>query len=154
MLWKKSKRRAKPTLQFELVASKTLEAAFRATTYRVSTSGGVFDLRIGRRNPAFDAFLRQQGAATWCIVTACNPGGKRSDNENPMRQERLDRYVAGHDWPTFAACNIADDSSWPDEPGYLLLQVSAEDAKKLLVEFSQAACVYGEVGSAPRLVWG
>ena len=130
-----------------------LEAAFRATTYRVEIPGRSFRLRISQLDPAFDAFLRGRGVSEWCVVTACNPGGLRRDNENPRRAARLAHRIAERGWLGFPACNVADDGDWPDEPGFLLLQVGEAEARRLAAEFRQSACVCGQTGSAPRLVW-
>lgn len=129
------------------------DTAFRATTYRVETSEGVFELRIGWQNSAFDDFLRSQGVSCWGIVTAHNPGGVRCDDENPLHQKRLQERLQEHGWAHWPACNLADDHEWPAEPGFLLLQVSETEVCNLASEFFQKACVFGVVGSAPRLVW-
>ncbi|MFZ4534828.1 DUF3293 domain-containing protein [Propionivibrio sp.] len=130
-----------------------IEAAFRATTYRVETIEGVFDLRIGELNSGFDDFLRKQGVSCWGLLTACNPGGVRCDAENPLRQTRLRERLQALGWPCLTACNLADDGLWPAEPGCLLLQVSEKEVCNLAAELFQLACVCGNIGAAPRLVW-
>jgi hypothetical protein len=130
-----------------------LDAAFRATTYRVSTAEGVFDLRIGVANRAFDAFLRARKASCWGVLTACNPGAVRDDHENARRQQRLSERLLELGRPFLPACNLADDGIWPAESGFLLLQVGEQEVRGLAAEFSQLACVCGTIGEAPRLVY-
>ncbi len=136
-----------------MVKTETLEAAFRATIYRVESPDSVFDLRIGVSSPEFDDFLSKQGFASWGIVTAFNPGGIRCDKENPLRHQRLmDRLQSCH-WTYLPSFNLADDDTWPAEPGYILLQAGEDEVCKLAAEFFQLAYVYGNVGSVTRLVW-
>lgn len=133
--------------------TEALDIAFRETSYRVDTAEGVFDLRIGRPDPAFDDYLRRQGISCWSVLTACNPGGVRDDDGNRLRRLRLQERLQTLGWSFSLACNLADDSTWPEEPGFLLLQVSEQEVRSLASEFSQLACVCGDVGGIPRLVW-
>ncbi len=129
-----------------------LDAAFRATTYRVDTAEGVFDLRIGIANSAFDAFLRRRNISCWGVLTACNPGAIRDDGENARRQQRLRERLRELGWSCLPACNLPD-GDWPAEPAFLLLQVRAEKMRELAAEFSQLACICGNIGDVPRLVY-
>lgn len=133
--------------------TEALDAAFRATTYRVTTPVGVFDLRIGQIDRGFDDFLCRQGASRWCIVTACNPGGVLCAEGNPARHGRLAQHLSACGLAHFPSRNIADDGAWPDESGFLILHYSEFEACRLAAEFAQLAVVCGECGDAPRLVW-
>lgn len=140
-----------------------IDAAFRATTYRVSTPVGDFALRIDRADAPFDDFLSRQplvaaqhGASTgicWGIVTAYNPGTLLPDDDNHRRQQRLCEQIMASGWLFFPACNLADDGAWPEEPSYLLLHVDEEQMAVLGREFCQRAVVCGRTGLAPRLLW-
>jgi len=133
--------------------AQALDAAFRATTYRAHTADGVFDLRIGVANSAFDAFLHRRNISCWGLLTACNPGAVRDDVENARRQQRLRERLRELAWSFVPACNLADDGAWPPEPGFLLLQVRAEALRDLAAEFSQRACICGNIDDVPRLVY-
>ncbi len=136
------------------MSNDALTAAFLATTYRVKTSGGCFDLRIGKTDPVFDDFLRAQGVSFWGILSACNPGAVRlSVAENQRRQDNLRARLSKCGWFFFNACNVADDENWPPEPSCLILQVDEESLRVLAGDLSQLAAVCGDVGSAPRLLW-
>ena len=130
-----------------------LDAAFRATTYRVRAPEGLFELRIGGPNPAFDDFLRRQRVSCWGMVTAYNPGGVRCDEDNPLFQRRLQERVQALGWPWLASSIYSDTGEWPVEPGFLLLQVNEDEVCRLASEFSQLACVCGDTGGVPRLIW-
>lgn len=132
---------------------RAFEDAFRATTYRVLAADRSFNLRIGRKAVDFDAFLAALGMADWAIVTACNPGGRRSDGENERRHAALRTRVEALGLPTWPTIAIADAGDWPDEPGLLIVGASSAIARNLADAFGQLACVVGTAGSAPALLW-
>lgn len=147
------------------MTSPALLAAFLATTYRVTTPSGVFNLRIGVSDPAFDQALRiglsdtlpvrsdEPQAIEWAIITACNPGKQLDDQENAVRQRRLAVSIADNGWQHWPAANIADDGQWPVEASFLLLQVDPLRVRALARQFGQLAVVLGRQGLAPRLSW-
>lgn len=129
---------------------RALAAAFRATTYRVDTDAGAFELRIGERNTAFATFLNNRCISRWAIVTACNPGARHCDAaHNAILQSRLRARLQADGWTPgrnlFPALNRANRGDWPDEPGWLLLGIGRARARALAQEFGQLACVYGEM---------
>ena len=134
--------------------SRQLEAAFLVTTYSVEAPEAKFDLRIGRGDFAFEAFLQRQGAASWGIVTACNPGGVLTLDDNAQRHAALLARLDGLGWRHFPASNHADSGEWPVEPGFCVLDASEQGLCRLAAEFGQAAIVFGQVGlGGGRLVW-
>lgn len=151
------------------MSRRDIAAAFLATTYRVETPERAFDLRIGVVSTEFDEFLRRQpvspgkpaaaaaparGLIGWGIVTAYNPGEVLADHQNESRQGRLRERIAASGYSFFAASNIADDGgAWPVEASYLVMPVNEQQVAALGREFRQLAVVYGEAGSAPRLLW-
>lgn len=136
------------------IAGSHLDAAFRATTYRIETETGCYDVRIGQRHPVLDALLVSRGADRWAIVTASNPGGQRCPAAINTRA-RL-RLLARAEALGFAHCpasNHADDGQWPVECGVLLIGTTEDESLRLAGEFGQLACIVGETGSVARLVW-
>lgn len=133
--------------------SDALVAAFRATTYRVETEEGWFDLRIGAINPAFDEYLRRRRVSNWGVLTAHNPGAERADSENRRRQVDLMEALRASAMAFMNANNVADGGEWPDEPGFLVLDAGKEEMIELASRFSQLAFVFGKTGSEPILVW-
>ena len=132
----------------------TLEAAFRATGYRVVWDGASFVLRLGACHADFDAHLEQHHCRSWAIVTAANPGAQLlSGNENAVRAASLLADLATRGWAAYPACNVADAGDWPEEPSVLLPGRSEAEAAALARAYGQLACVCGEVGQAARLVW-
>lgn len=130
-----------------------LESAFRATRYRVSTALGVFDLRVGVYDVAFERYLCQQGIADWGIVTAFNPGRRVTDAENRQAQMRLRNKLEASACVFLAACNLAEGEAWPPEESFFVASVDEDWLRALAGEFSQLAFICGAAGAAPRLVW-
>ncbi len=133
--------------------AQTLDAAFRATTYRVHTADGAFDLRIGVANSAFAAFLRRRNISCWGVLTACNPGAVRDDGGNAQRQQRLRERLEELALSFVPACSLAGNGAWPAEPGFLLLHVREEAVRELAAEFSQLAFICGNIEDVPRLIY-
>ena len=135
--------------------SAALDAAFRATTYRVETSDGAFDLRIGQAAPDFSGWLKQQGVSRWGIVTACNPGGALLPcGENALRHTALQARIAELGFRHVPASNHADAGDWPVEPGFCVLDQDEKQLLELAAGFGQSAIVCGQSGCAvARLVW-
>ena len=131
-----------------------LEAAFRATTYRVDAGAARFDLRVGNADPAFVAWLAQCGYARWAIMTACNPGGILSAERNPQRSLALHERIKQSGWRHVPAVNCADAPDWPDEPGFCIFDADERVSCELATGFGQAAIVCGSSDDGQvRLVW-
>jgi len=131
-----------------------LEAAFLVTTYRVETPDGCFDLRVDLPDPTFDDFLGRENAASWGIVTACNPGGILTLQQNAERNDALLARIKALGWRYHRASNCADSGEWPVEAGYCVLDAEEAALRRLAAEFGQAAIVCGQAGqSGGRLVW-
>ena len=133
--------------------SEALVAAFKATTYRIETDEGVFDLRIGVKNSAFDDFLCRRKVSCWGVVTAFNPGAVTCDADNQQRHIHLREKLQTLGGTFLSANNVADGGAWPDETSFLVMQASEAEMAKLASEFSQLAFVWGNTGAEPRLVW-
>ena len=53
-------------------------------------------------------------------------------------------------WPGEA---VADDGSWPSEPGIVLVNVSLAAALAIAADFGQAAILWSDGGNPARLEW-
>lgn len=135
------------------MAIPNLDAAFRATTYRVLAEERPFDLRIGRPDPGFAAWLARQGATCWAILTACNPGGRLALSQNEARTADLLQRIRRRGWRHVAAVNHADTGDWPEEPGVCVFDIAVEEACALAAGFGQAAIVFGGADGKGELIW-
>lgn len=136
-----------------------LDAAYRATAYRVETPAGYFELRVAEPlPPAFADWLNAQGFSFWGVVTAYNPASQfYPDTVNRQASIALFEAAKNAGWRCFPACNFADAGDWPLEPGWLLLGRAGErgeaDLCALACRFSQAAVLCAATGELPRLRW-
>jgi uncharacterized protein DUF3293 len=131
-----------------------LEAAYRATTYRVAAPGGAIDLRVAAGSAALDSLLARHGASCWAYLTAVNPASQPlSAVDNERRQGALHAALAGDGYHSLAGEAIADAGDWPSEPGFLVLGMAREPAIRLAARFGQNALLWGEHGGAATLVW-
>lgn len=136
-------------------AQSALEAAYRATVYRVTPTDGVsFDLRVGRRSAPLDALLGATGQTTWCWLTAVNPGSRRlGARANAARLAALDRDLAALPLAVVAGVALDPAGRWPPEPSRLVLGLDAEGGRGLALRFGQRAFLTGELGGPAHLEW-
>jgi hypothetical protein len=133
----------------------TLRSAYEHTTYQVDLPAGPVAIRIGQRHPALDRFLRGQGAANWCFLTAWNPMSEpTSPEENARRQGELIEAVQKGGWAYWPGEGIGDGGNWPPEPSLLIAGVKLPAARALARRFRQAAFVYGTLGGLAQLEEG
>lgn len=130
-----------------------LEAAYRATDYRVDAPSGSFTIRIGECPVDLEELLFDEVELDWAYLTACNPGSVRLSAEaNARRTDEL-RTVLRADWPRhYPGASVGHDGTWR-EPSFLVLGVTESDAVALARHFGQNAIVAGRVGEPARLVW-
>ncbi|HEY5762839.1 MAG TPA: DUF3293 domain-containing protein [Rhodocyclaceae bacterium] len=129
-----------------------LEQAFGQTCYRGVVAGERLELRVGQACPALDSRLTE--GLGWAWLTAVNPGGESlPDAENAARLASLRAVLGGtriECWPGEA---VADDGSWPAEPGIVLVNVSLAAALAIAADFGQAAILWSDGGNPARLEW-
>lgn len=131
-----------------------LEAAYRATAYRIFLPGGALDLRIDQACPGLAAWLAEDDVDCWAILTAWNPGSERlSDQDNVARQSNLEVRLLELGFEPFAGENLADAGDWPAEDSCFVGGMSAEEALAVAAEFGQAAIVGGGADGVPKLLW-
>jgi len=131
-----------------------LEAAYRATTYRVFLPGGFADLRIGQVNETLNCWLETADCANYAIISAYNPGSQRVDAaKNAERQSQLECDLLEGNYEPYAGENVPDDDSGLLEESCFVPDIALEDACALADDFGQNAIVYGGADGVPGLVW-
>ena len=131
-----------------------LEAAYRATTYRVFLPEGLVDLRLDRVDERLRLWLAATGCRCFAILTACNPASQLLDAAgNAERQARLECELLDGNYEPFAAEHVADDAAWPVEESCFVPDLEAVDACALAADFGQNAVVCGGPDGVPRLLW-
>jgi len=137
-----------------VTSRRELAEAYARTIYRVAIDGARFELRVGTGEPPFAAWLAAQGASRWAWLTSVNPRSRRLDGAENRRRHaalaaRLERAGARF-WPGVA---VDPDGVWPDEPSFLLLDLSRERVAALAREFAQHAFLAGAEDGRVELVW-
>lgn len=131
-----------------------LEAAYRATTYRVFLPGGSFNLRIGETHPGLAQWLNEAGANCFAILTAWNPASEiRSAARNAEAQAALECDLLEGNYEPYAGENEPDDGQGPREESCFVPDLAPEDACALAEDYGQNAIVCGGADGVPHLVW-
>lgn len=131
-----------------------LDAAYRATTYRVFLPGCLADLRVDTSNDALYCWLETAGCEQFAIITAYNPGSVASPAaRNDERQTRLEGDLLESGYAVLPAQNIPDDGDWPVEESCFVADMSPAEACALAADYGQNAVVCGARDGAPQLVW-
>ena len=140
-----------------------LQAAYRATTYRVWLPEGAVDLREGEACPALAAYVAARGGRAWMVVTASNPASEPlGEAANLARQRALAGLLHSLGLPALAAENLADDGQWPAEAGFFVTApvLDRELALALGRHMGQNAVLFGvaqgDAGTpdtTPELLW-
>lgn len=131
-----------------------LEVAYRATTYRVFLPQGAVELRIGLVDASFVRWVRDEGVASWAILTACNPESRRlPEDENAERQSALEIALLERDFEPYAGENVAANEAWPPEQTCLVPEISLAEAVVFGQKFKQNAIIHGGSDGMPHLIW-
>lgn len=131
-----------------------LEAAYKATTYRVFLPGGMCDLRVGEASETLRCWLDTAGCRQFAVITAHNPGGERRDDSlNLEQQAQLECDLLEGNYEPYAAQNLPDAADWPAEESCFVPDLAPEDACALAEDFGQNAVICGGEDGVPHLVW-
>lgn len=131
-----------------------LDAAYRATTYRIFLPGGSADLRIDQPNAVLRAWLDKSGYASFAIITAYNPGAQPvAAEKNAECQSQLECDLLEGNYEPYAGENLPDDAAGPVEESCFVPDIKPEDACALAEDYGQNAIVCGGADGIPRLLW-
>ncbi|TXG88481.1 MAG: DUF3293 domain-containing protein [Rhodocyclaceae bacterium] len=131
-----------------------LQAAYRATTYRIHAPAGDIDLHLDEPSPPFAALLHSEGVAHWAILTACNPASQLQDPAaNAEAQARLQQWLDARGYRWLAGESRANAGDWPQEASFAVLGLPVAAAQQCGASFGQNAIVIGDSEATPRLLW-
>ncbi len=131
-----------------------LEEVFQNTDYIVQLPDRPIIIRIGEYNPALYELLKVYQSRTWAFITACNPFSRLlSDQENSIRQSRLEKRLAAENYHFLNGCGQDREKKWQGEPSFFITDINWSSAVSLGAEFEQHAIVWGDIENAPALVW-
>ncbi len=129
-----------------------LEQAYRQTDYRIPELG--VTLHVDEPAPILERWLHSEGWSSWAFISAANPRSEPTDDAtNRCQHRRLRQSVDALGLPFYEAIGEARDGHWPPEPSLFIPGLTREQASQLCQQYQQNAILYGEAGSAPRLLW-
>ena len=131
-----------------------LEAAYRATTYRVYLPDGRCDLHPGVASETLRCWLETAGATCFAVLTAYNPASLPLDEiENRSRQSQLECELLDSGYETYVGENVADDAAWPVEESCFVPDIAVAEAMALGERYGQNAVLCGGADGVPELLW-
>lgn len=131
-----------------------LEAAYRATTYRVFLPSGMCDLRVGQPSAMLRDWLEAAGFTQFAVITAHNPGSQPTAEEtNAERQAQLECDLLEGNYEPYAGENVPDSGDWPVEESCFVPDLAVEDACALAADYGQNAVICGGADGVPQFIW-
>ncbi len=119
--------------------------------YEVTELG--FSLKIGTSCPPLQTLLEYHQLPSFAILTAYNPKSALcSPRQNEQYHQKLIKALDQLPFPRFSGRGVDPKGQWPDEPNFLILGISKEEAVKLGSQFGQNAIVYGGADGVGVLV--
>lgn len=133
-----------------------LLAAYQKTLYWIRTSPNIL-LRVDSVSEEARKLLEEHDAENAVILTSDNPFSEiRSTEENAFYRDRLQQDVIQSQHPFFLTVSVDPTNQWPDEHGFLVIDLPLRETHGLLRKFDQWAAVWveknGNVTLLPRPV--
>lgn len=133
--------------------TETLEAAYRATEYRVAEAPSLV-IRIGQHAPACDALLDRHHVTRALLLSACNPYSEPGEAVgNELRHAMLIAHLHETGLDSVPAEGRDPSGQWPPEVSLLVLGTSTEQEDALLRDYEQHAVVLLQRGRVAELLW-
>lgn len=124
------------------VLSASTLVAYLTADYRVQVRGRAFDLHIGEFSAELCDLFAECAVAQAVLVTACNPYGELcTPRHNAELLAGLQRHLEQEGCPFFPSQGVGTEEGWPDEPGFLVLDVELPAALHLCIFSRQNAVV-------------
>lgn len=115
--------------------------AYQKALYWVRSSPNIM-LRIGTISEQARDLLREHDADSAAIITSDNPQSElRSEEENDFYRDQLQQEVVQSQCTFFLTASVDPTGQWPDEHGFLVLDLPETELHRLLRKFDQAAAV-------------
>ena len=119
--------------------SPELRKAFADTHYHVLHQAP-FNLQVGQAQPALGALYQQHQPECACLIPAFNPVGELlNKQENIARHTQLGRALGAAGLAALPAVAQHPANGWPAEPGYLVIGLGHDDARRWAGEGEQLA---------------
>ena len=110
-------------------------------------------LRTGIPNDTLAMLYKQHRTNSAMFITACNPYSRDiGETANAERQAKLQLELTRRNLPFLEGIGKHPSGSWPEEPSYLVLSVSLEEAKTIGKKYEQNAIVWCGADTIPKLI--
>ena len=109
--------------------------------------------QIGNNSQELAALLGKHEVTTAALITACNPKGIKTsedDNQRLMTDLRVD--IESLNLPFYPAYGASPDESWKEE-SYLVLGIDQSTAIAMGHKYQQNAIVWIDESKNPSLIW-
>ena len=128
-----------------------LAAEYRQSLYVIHSGTTRIETRIDQPCAELAAVLRRCSVDGAVLVSACNPDSQPLPPEcNLLRQRALEDELNEQDFAFLPALGRADDGGW-QEPGVLVLGISAVEAHAVAARWGQRAFVVYDASGCGRL---
>jgi len=137
------------------MSKKTLERAYLNTQYFVFFSGGTYVVKISEPLvKEVSALLEKTRTRSGVILTAWNPrSNKTSAIENKEQNNALSRRLIKNNFIYYDALGKGQDSSWPAEESFFIVDISKEKAESLALEYKQNAYIWLQPSKPAELIF-
>ena len=136
-----------------ILSASTL-ASYLSADYRVQAGAQTFSLHIGESSADLRRLFEEQAVDQAVLVTACNPYGELySPSHNAELLAGLHRHLEQQGYKFLPSAGVGTEEGWPDEPGFLVLEVALPAARQLCEQFRQNAVVTIAGDGIPRLLF-
>ena len=138
-----------------MTISPELLQLYHSSQYRMELPTQTCIVQIGALAPALDDYLRMQHCSQAVFVSAHNPRSHRLPAAlNHTRHAALEQILIARRlrWLPGVGYATADMPSWPEEPGFLLLNISTDFGRSLGALFGQHAVLLMVPNQAAQLL--
>jgi hypothetical protein len=136
-----------------ILSASTL-ASYLSADYRVQAGEQTLSLHIGESSAALRHLFDECAVAQAVLVTACNPFGELcTPSHNADLLAGLRRHLEQQGHAFLPSAGVGTEEGWPDEPGFLVLEVALPAALQLCELFRQNAVVTIAGDGIPRLLF-
>ena len=127
---------------------------YKKTSYRACLGKSYLDFRVDQRSGKKSWFAKSQWVTSWAFISAENPHSILfTDRRNKARSGRLLRHLQARNMKYLLGLGVPDSDDWPVELGFFVLNISANEARRIGRKFSQHAIVFFICLKPIRLIW-
>jgi hypothetical protein len=126
--------------------------AFMQAEYHVQDAHNHLILHVGRYSKALQEIHLRFGASSSAFITACNPLSViQNQQQNENATQSLQQVLLAAGYRSLPATGRDPKSHWPDEPGFLVIDITCNQALKIAAKYQQLAILFNDSRAIPKL---